>query len=76
MGLGGFRLWAAAAVQGDRVRLEPTGQTFRWVGPPPAGGGPARVWMRVLDGEVPTRTALEIDPSAPIAGVPAAPAAN
>ena len=60
MGLGGFKVEAVATIDGDRVTLSPTGQSFRILGAPPAEAGPARRVIKVTGWEDPARTSAEI----------------
>ena len=62
MGLGGIRFQAVAAVEGGRVKLSPTGQSFPLSGNPPPEGGPAWRTLQVKNWEDPAKTAVEVLP--------------
>jgi len=59
MGVGGFALYAQASVEGGRVTLHPTGQSFLLAGAPPSQTGESMRRMRVLDWSDPKKTALD-----------------
>jgi len=56
VGTAGIELEAAVEVAGNRVVIQPTGQSFPLVGPPPESG---RRRLKILDWQDPVKTSVE-----------------